>query len=327
MPRFCRPIRALCYKGAMAPRPAAPYLVLACGVVVVSTASILIRFAQGEGVPSLRSPRSGWAWPRWSSRRSSGRARRASCCDCVRRDLALALLSGVFLAVHFWSWIASLAYTSVASSTALVTTNPLWVGLASVLILGERLGRADHRWHRVDAGRQRVDICQRQLGAERRDPTRSAAGNLLALLGAVAASGYLLVGRALRARVGLLAYIWLAYGTAAVLLLLAVGCDRATLSGYSTLRLCRDAGLALGPQLLGHTAFNWALRHVSATFVALSILGEPVGSALLALFIFDERFAPVQLAGFVLLLVGSISRRAASERAPQPRRGMCPRRP
>ena len=63
-------------------------------------------------------------------------------------------------------------------------------------------------------------------------------------------------------------------------------------------------GLALGPQLIGHSAFNWALRHVSATFVALSILGEPVGSALLAVAIFGERLAPVQLAGFVLLLRG-----------------------
>ena len=131
----------------------------------------------------------------------------------MRRDLALPLLSGVFLAVHFWSWIASLAYTSVASSTALVTTNPLWVGLASVLILGERLGRGTIAGIALTlAGSVLIfvsDSSSQNAGVQP-DPLR---GNLLALLGAVAASGYLLVGRALRARIGLLAYIWLAYGT------------------------------------------------------------------------------------------------------------------
>lgn len=133
------------------------------------------------------------------------------------------------------------------------------------------------------------------------DPVR---GNLLALLGALAASAYLLVGRALRPRVGLLVYIWLAYGTAALVLLLTVGVTGHTLVGYSTFAYAVMIALALGPQLLGHTAFNWALRHVSATFVAVSILGEPIGSALLALILFGERFAPWQLLGFALILGG-----------------------
>ncbi len=300
----CRPTAPLCYKSAMAPRSAAPYLVLACGVAVASTASILIRFAQGEGVPSLAiaAVRLGLAaliltplvWAR--SSRELLRLR--------GRDLALPLLAGAFLAVHFWSWIASLAYTSVASSTALVTTNPLWVGLASVLILGERFSRATIAGIALTlAGSALIFVSDSsaQNAGVQPDPLL---GNLLALLGAVAASGYLLVGRALRARIGLLAYIWLAYSTAAVLLLLAVGATGSTLSGYSTLAYAALLGLALGPQLIGHSAFNWALRHLSATFVALSILGEPVGSALLAVAIFGERLAPVQLAGFVLLLVG-----------------------
>jgi drug/metabolite transporter (DMT)-like permease len=297
----------------MASRSFAPYLVLTVGVFVVSTASILIRYAQGEGVPSLAiaALRLGIAaliltpivWMR------SSRELRA----LGARDLLFALLSGAFLAVHFWSWIASLAYTSVASSTALVTTNPLWVGLASVLILGERMGRATITGIVLTlAGSVLIfaSDSSAQNTAAQPDPLL---GNLLALLGAVMASGYLLVGRALRKRVGLLAYIWLAYGSAAVLLLLAAGASGSPLSGYSTLAYAAMLGLALGPQLLGHTSFNWALRHLSATFVALSILGEPIGSALLALMIFDERLAPVQLAGFVLLL-GGIYMAARGER-------------
>ena len=120
---------------------------------------------------------------------------------------ALALLSGVFLAVHFWSWIASLAYTSVASSTALVTTNPLWVGLASVLILGEGLGgRIVTGIALTLAGSVLIFVSDSSSlnAATQPDPMR---GNLLALLGAVAASGYLLVDRALRTKIELLAYI------------------------------------------------------------------------------------------------------------------------
>jgi drug/metabolite transporter (DMT)-like permease len=131
-----------------------------------------------------------------------------------------------------------------------------------------------------------------------------ALGNALALVGAVSASGYLIIGRALRARLGLLAYVALAYGAAAVLLWAAVLWTRTGMIGYSLLAWSCLVALALGPQLIGHTAFNWSLRHLSATFVALAILGEPVGSAILAWLIFEERFTALQLAGFGLLLVG-----------------------
>ncbi len=295
----------VCYKNAMRRSWAGgPYLVLALGVGVVSTASILIRFAQAEGVPSLAiaAVRMGLAalvltpivWMRAARELLALR----------RRDLVLALLSGVALAIHFWSWIASLAYTSVASSTVLVTTNPLWVGLASMLILGERPAR------RTIAGIALTLVGSLFIFASDGSPANTALqpdpvrGNLLALLGALAASVYLLLGRALRGRVGLLVYVWLAYGTAALVLLLTVGVTGHTLTGYSTLAYAVMIALALGPQLLGHTAFNWALRHVSATFVAISILGEPIGSALLALFLFEEGFAALQLAGFVLILGG-----------------------
>ncbi len=293
-----------------------PYLVLACGVAIVSTASILIRIAQGEGVPSLPIAALRLALAAvvltplvWV--RSSDEMLRIG-----RRELYLSLLSGAFLAVHFWSWIASLAYTSVASSTALVTTNPLWVGLASVLILGERLAKATAGGIVMTlVGSAMIFASDRAwpTAAVHADPTL---GNMLALLGAVAASGYLLVGRALRGRVSLLTYIWLAYASAAILLLLATAASRQSLTGYSSIAYAAVLALALGPQLLGHTAFNWALRHLSATFVAVSILGEPVGSALLALFIFGERFAPLQLVGFALLLGGIFLAARGEQRAP-----------
>ena len=113
-----------------------------------------------------------------------------------------------------------------------------------------------------------------------------------------------MIGRKLRKSVSLLPYIWVVYSSAAIVLVITALAAGSPLTGYSDIAWICLAALALGPQLLGHSAFNWALKHVSATFVAIAILGEPIGSALLAWLIFGEAFAPLQLAGFCLLLAG-----------------------
>jgi len=220
-----------------------------------------------------------------------------------RRELGLCVLSGALLALHFWTWITSLENTSVASSTALVTTNPLWVALASGLFLRERPGRA---------ARLGIVLCLAgSLLIFAADASRASGhalapmlGNAQALVGAMAASGYLLLGRALRARVSLTAYIWLAYSSAALLLFAAVALMRVPVLALPGSTWIFMAALALGPQLIGHTTFNWALRRLTATFVAVAILGEPVGAALLAWLFFGERFSILQLIGFVALLAG-----------------------
>ena len=129
-------------------------------------------------------------------------------------------------------------------------------------------------------------------------------GNALALLGSLTVCGYLLIGRRLRATMSLLPYIWIVYSFAAVALMIAAIADGAALTGFSSIAWGCLIALAIGPQLFGHSAFNWALKHVSATFIAIVILGEPIGSALLAWLIFNERFAPLQFAGFAMLLLG-----------------------
>lgn len=285
------------------PSRALPFVVLGLGVVVVSFAAILIRFAQAESASSLAiaairltvaaAVLAPFAWLR-----AGGEIRRLQ-----RREFRLCMLSGVLLAAHFWAWITSLEHTSVASSTALVTTNPLWVALASAIFLRERPGNAAVTGIVLTlAGSVLVFAADAS-----REPGPGASpllGNFLALAGAIAASGYLLVGRALRARVSLTAYIWLAYSTAAMLLLLAAMATGVTLISLPSAAWMFAIALALGPQLIGHTSFNWALRRLSATFVAVAILGEPVGAAILAWLFFEEGFRSLQLIGFVLLLVG-----------------------
>lgn len=280
--------------------PALPYAVLAAGVLVVSSASILIRFAQGLGVPSLSLA----AWRLTLAAliltplvlvRS-----RDEIAKVAPRDIGLAALAGVFLAIHFATWIASLAYTSVAASTVLVTTNPIWIAAASWLLFRERPG-AGLAVGIALALAGGVAIFAAGAAAGGANP---ALGNMLALIGSVMVSGYLLIGRSLRRRLSLLVYIWLVYGAAAGALLLAVLITGGPMLGFAAMAYAILFALAVGPQLCGHTAFNWALRYLSPAFIAIAILGEPVGAAFLAFLILGERVAPLELAGFVLLLVG-----------------------
>lgn len=278
-----------------------PYLVLALGVLVASSAAILIRLAQEQGMPSLVIAAGRLilaaliltpiAWSRAGTELRTLR----------RRDVWLGIGSGAFLALHFGAWISSLEYTSVASSVALVTTNPLWVGLAAFVLYRERLHWTTLTGIGLTISGSILIAYSDSVTSRHANPLL---GNTLALLGALAVSGYFVIGRTLRQRLSLLAYIWLVYSAAAVTLLLMIILTRQTLLGYSYLAYGLALGLAIGPQLLGHTAFNWALRYLSATFIAIAILGEPIGSALLALILFQEQFAPLQLAGFVLLLAG-----------------------
>lgn len=279
-----------------------PYLVLLVGVLIVSTAAILVRLAHNEGMPSLAiatwrlvfavailTPL-GW-------RHARGEVRRLAV-----RDMLLALVAGLLLAVHIALWISSLAYTSVASATALVTTNPIWVGLASWLFLREPPSRATIFGIGLSlTGSLLILLSSLLVPGAMSNPFL---GNLLALAGAVLVSGYMLFGRGLRRRLSVLAYVWLVYTSAAVALLFWMFVAGEALFGFALLGYLFVLLLAIGPQLLGHTALNWALGYLSATLVAVAILGEPIGSAALAWWLFGEGFEPIQLVGFVLLLVG-----------------------
>jgi drug/metabolite transporter (DMT)-like permease len=296
---------------ALSGRSALPYVVLAGGVLTAASASIFIRLAQGLGVPSVTIAAgrlviaAALLFPLVLLR--AGPELRA----LTRSHWLLGIAAGLLLAGHFAAWISSLAYTSVASSAALVATNPLWVALASVLLFRERLAAAT-------AGGIAITLIGTVLIAvsdgSGAGGSSALLGNGLALLGALCGAGYFLIGRELRRSLSVLAYIWLAYTAAAVALVvlaLALGPGELAVFGRSVEALgtfvpgwALIVALAIGPQLLGHTAFNWSLRYLSATFVTIALLGEPVGSAVLALIFFDEWFQPSQFVGFTLLLIG-----------------------
>ena len=283
-------------------RPWFPYLVLLGGVSVASTAAIMITSLIGEGVGllAIATGRLGFAaliLTPIALAKSRDELRRLS-----RREIGLALLSGVFLAIHFAAWISSLAYTSVASSTALVTTNPIFVALVSWLIWRERLGRRALIGIALSfLGSLLIALSDRNGGSG----SNPLLGDFLALVGALFVTGYLLAGRELRRHMHILPYIWLVYSTAAVILLLWMVIAGQTLLGFPPYVYLLLLALAVGPQLLGHTSFNWSIKYLSATFVAVAILGEPISSTVLALVLLpNQQLQALQLAGGLVLMLG-----------------------
>jgi drug/metabolite transporter (DMT)-like permease len=219
-----------------------------------------------------------------------------------RRDLGVAGLAGVALAVHFAAWFESLAWTSVAASVTLVQSQPLFVAAGAWLLLDERAGRRTVLGVLVAVGGMAAMSAGDLLGGAVRPAPLL--GNALAVLGALAAAGYVLAGRSLRRRVALVPYVVVVYGVCAVALLALVLASGAPLAGYPAREWLLFAGLAVGPGLLGHTLVNWALGYLRSSLVAVSLLGEPVGATLLALVVLAEVPAPATVAGGVVVLVG-----------------------
>lgn len=280
-------------------------LALALGVAVVATAALWIRAAIDAGASPLavaagRLTLAAAVVVPWALLRH-----RAELAALRRRDWAIAALSGLLLAVHFATWIASLRHTSVASSVALVTTNPIWVGLASWALLGERPGpRTLAGIALAIAGTALIIVSDLAPVAPSGADHRAGLGNALALAGALAISGYLLVGRSLNLKLSLLSYVAIVYGAAAIAMTLIAGLAGQGLGTLPAASWWPILAMAIGPQLIGHTLINASLRHLSATFVALAILGEPVGSAILAWMLLGETVALLQGAGLALLLIG-----------------------
>ncbi|MCK4450092.1 MAG: DMT family transporter [Anaerolineae bacterium] len=277
-----------------------PYLGVGLGVMTVSTAAILIRLAQVEAHSLVVA-----AWRLTlaiivltpivlATRRSELRT-------LTRREWASAIVSGLLLALHFAAWITSLAYTSVAASVVLVSTSPLFVGLASHLLLREPLSRG-MIVALVTAIAGSVLVGLGDLGAG----THQLWGDVLALVGAIAAAGYFLIGRRLRVRLSLLAYVFPVYGVAAVTLMTVM-----LLSGLPAIPQQPQTWawitlMALGPQILGHSSLNWALRYLSATYVTIATLAEPIGSTLLAWWLLGEQPSLWAVAGGALILAGIV---------------------
>jgi len=217
----------------------------------------------------------------------------------TRRTVLYLVAVGFVLALHFALWIWSFQYTGVASSVVLVTTHPIFVAFISYILFKERLGKLAIAGVVLSLTGSFIIMA---WGF--RSDQRLLVGNLLALGGALMAGIYILAGSGFRKKLSLPTYAFFVYGSATVFLFLASFMTGADLWVVDPMEYLLFLGLALGPMLLGHTIYNWALKYVSPTFVSVSLLGEPIGSTILAFALLGEEPSIGALVGGPLVLAG-----------------------
>ena len=292
-------------------RPAwASWSLLALGVVAASVSAILVLYASGADALAI----SFW-------RCALGALvlvpfARSGLRSMERSAYVVPMVAGVFLAIHFATWIRSVELTTVAASVLLVSTTPIFVALIAWLFFHDRLRGVG--WLGIF-----LALAGTALVARVRLGGTSFEGNLLALAGGVMAAGYVIAGRIARRKLGILEYAVVTYALAAVLLLVVCLAAGVELTGYPSQTWWALAGIVVGPQLLGHTIINLVLRDIDATSVSVAIMAEPVIAITLAFLLFDETPSwlvypggAAILAGIYLVSVRSGRRPAAAVETP-----------
>ncbi|HVQ96861.1 MAG TPA: DMT family transporter [Mycobacteriales bacterium] len=223
---------------------------------------------------------------------------RAELRGLTRRDWRLCLLAGALLAGHFATWVPSISLTSVASSTALVATQPVWAALLA-RVAGRRVRTSV--WLGIG-----VSVAGAALltGADVSLSGRALLGDVLATVGGVLAAAYVTTGGAVRGRVSTTAYTAVCYSSCAGLLLVLCLATGQRLGGYDGGTWVKLGGLTIGAQLLGHSLFNVLLRTTSPTALSLAILFEVPGASLIAAVWLHQVPAVTAIPGLLLLLAG-----------------------
>lgn len=280
-----------------------PIAALLAGLIAVSTAAIFIRLAQEASAPSLVVAAARLTVASLLLTIPVLRRYRPHIAALSRRDWGLILIGGGMLGLHFATWISSLEYTSVTNSVVLVTTSPLWVALLAPFLINERLTK----W--IIAGLALAmtgGFIVAFSGEAGTPPTRPdpLLGNGLAVLGAITVAFYLMVGRSLRKKLPVLPYIWLVYCVGAITLLVSVLATSQAVTGYPGEAYLWMVLLALVPQLVGHSSFNYALGFFPAVYVSLITLAEPVASSGLAIIFLDEWPGIGSVLGALFILSG-----------------------
>ena len=278
-----------------------PMVALGVAVIAVSTSAILVRWSDAPAVvlafyrvlltTLLVIP---FVFTRYSGEFSA----------FERRDLLVAALTGAALAIHFAAYFESLAWTSVAASVTLVQSQPIFVAVGAAFLLRERIGlRKVVAIALAVAGMATMSMGEFLTGAAI-EGARPLYGNGLAVLGAVMAAMYVLVGRSLRQRVAVVPYVLVVYTACTLTLLTLAVWQGLPLVGYGRREWVLFLALAVGPGLFGHTVVNWALEHVESSVVSVSLLGEPVGATILALVLLSEVPSPTTVVGGAIVLAG-----------------------
>ena len=273
------------------------YAVLTIGVICISTAAVIIRL--------IEAPATAIAFYRLAIASIfilplSSFLRNTNGLNQIRlQDTLMCLAASVAISIHFVAWIASLEYTSVASSVILVTTSPLIVAFLSKLFFREHLHKNVY-----------VGIALGLIGAvvltggDSRLEGRELWGDLLAFIGALSFAFYLIIGKRVRTRLNNLDYTSFVFLSASVMLFVISVIANQPLWNFDSKSIIFIVTLAIIPQLIGHSSITWALGSVRATLVSVAIMAEPVGAILLAWLILNEHPSLANLIGGLIILSG-----------------------
>ena len=276
-----------------------PMVMIVIGVIGISMSAILIRFSTAPSAVTA-SWRLLWTVILMTPVVFGGKASRKELFSIDRHTAVLSIISGIFLAVHFWFWFESLRLTSVASASTIVSTEVIWVSIGFFLFLKGKLSvKAMAAIAVAFVGSAFVAFADSGVGGTH------LTGDLFALLAAMAVAVYMLIGRTLRANVSNTVYTYIVYAACAVGLVTMSVIQRQGLFDYGMNGILIGLALAVFSTILGHSVFSWCLKYFSPSFVSASKLCEPVVAAILAGFLFGEIPGPMQLLGCVLIL-GSV---------------------
>ncbi len=295
-------------KSSSSSAPLRAYAVIVLAIVATSSAAILIRYALAEDMPPLLIAGSRLAIATLALTPLALGRHRQRIAALTRRELLLIAISGLCLAAHFTAWVSSLQFTTVLVSVVIVSTGPIWVAIMEVAFLRIRLSALVVAGLLVAlTGGALIGIPLNGAAAlDAGDLNATITGALLAWLGALSVSVYMLIGRTLRPRLPVIPYVWLVYGTASMAAALVMFLTATPLLGFRGEGYLILLAMGLVPQLLGHSSLNYLLEYFPAALVSMFSQLEPIGSAVLALFLFRELPPQQQIVGSLLILVGVV---------------------
>lgn len=216
------------------------------------------------------------------------------------KELFLCILSGIFLALHFATWIASIKITTIASSTVLVSLNPVFVAIASFFLFNERLSKKSIIGIIIAiAGSIVIAFADIHSGS-----SHAFKGDLLAFLGSIFVAGYFIIGKIVRKNLSNGSYVFIVYSVSALVLFSLCYVTKTPVYPYSMKEFAIFISLAFFCSILGHTVYNWLMQYIPATFVSTSTLIEPIFASFMAFILFKEAPSILTLLGGLIIIIG-----------------------
>lgn len=273
-----------------------PYIPILIGVISVSLSAIFVKLANADSgvIAFYRMLFSILIMLPWFLMKYRHEVKRLS-----KRDWIFSSIAGIFLAFHFILWFESLNYTSVASSTVLVTMQPLFAFVGTYLFFKEKITLKTLLAGSIAIiGSLLISWGDFQISGS------ALYGDILALIACALVTGYLLFGQDVRQRLSLVTYTMVVYTISTITLFFYVVLKNESFGPYPAMDWMWFLLLAIIPNLLGHNLFNWSLKWISTNVISIAILFEPVGAAILAIVVFQEYLTVTQIVGGAIVIAG-----------------------